>query len=211
MPISILIADDHPVVRSGIRTELTQYPDFIIVGEAFNGDQAIEMTLNLMPSILFLDVNMPGAKAKKVLQVIKKDCPSCSVIILSAFGDTGTVIEMMKSGASGYILKDEALDALVSAIKAAQNGEIWMSPAISETLSHSIRKDQLLHQNNSILTEREYEVLNKILVGMANQQIALSLGIKERTVEFHITNIFQKLGIKSRVEIILWVKENGMP
>lgn len=209
MEIRILLADDHPLVRSGIRTELSQHDEFEVIGEALTGDEALTMTRKLSPDILLLDVNMPGMKAVKVLETIKQEVPSCRVIVLTAYKDVGTIFGMLRARADGYIVKDEEPERISEAIDAVSKGQVW----ISNEVKTKITTTDLLSPSpvGDGLTDRESDVLKLVVDGLANKQIAEKLHITERTVEFHLCNIFRKLGVNSRVDLILWVNEHGFP
>lgn len=207
--IRVVIADDHPIVRSGIRTELSRYPEFEVVGEALNGDEALNLAQELRPDVLILDVNMPGLRAIKVLQEVKREQITCRVLVLTAYGDTATVLGMIKAGANGYLLKDEDSNTISEAIRAIFAGETWLSRSVSGHLASIVRgeKNASLGKN---LTAREKEVLHLLAEANTNKEIAAVLYTSEKTIEFHVSNILEKLGVKSRVEAVVWGKEHGL-
>lgn len=209
MPIQVVIADDHPIVRSGIRSELARHPDFEVVGEALNGDEALQLTLELNPDVLLLDVNMPGLKAINVVEELKSRPISCKVLVLTAYGDTATILGMLKVGVDGYLLKDEDPFIIPEAIRGVLDGKTWLSHTVSEKLV-SIAQGKAETIGGVELTRREREVLRLLSQGSTNKEIAMYLQTSERTVEFHVGNILDKLGVKCRLEAAVWAKANGL-
>ena len=206
--IRVLIADDHPIVRSGVRNELDYAAGFDVVGEALDGDQALRLAQELEPDVLMLDVNMPGAKAIQVLRTLKETSQGIRILIMTAYNDPGTVIGLLKAGADGYLLKDEDPALIPGAVRAVSNGETWLSPAIPEDVVTVVQESQGTLFGEA-LTDREMEVLRLLEEAHTNKEIALALQTSERTVEFHVSNILAKLGVKSRLEAALWAKEHG--
>jgi two-component system, NarL family, response regulator DegU len=209
MTTRILIADDHPIVRSGIRNELGRHIDFLVVGEALNGDDTVQLTYTLKPDILLLDIHMPGKRSIDVVQEIKNQVPGCHILVLSAHGDTPTIIGMLKAGVHGYILKDEDPEIIAEAIQAVLDGDTWLSPGVSDRLA-TILGPLNGRENCSEFTRRELEVLKSVATGSTTREIANNLQMAERTVEFHITNILRKLGAKGRLEAVMKAKERGI-
>ncbi|MEJ2708339.1 MAG: response regulator transcription factor [Anaerolineales bacterium] len=207
-PIRVIIADDHPIVRSGVRGELALSGEFKVVGEALDGDQALRLTLELRPDVLILDVNMPGMKAIQVLYALQEGSPETRVLVLTAYNDTGTVVGLLKAGADGYLLKDEDPRLIPEAVRVVSKGETWLSPALPDEVARMVWENQEAAIGET-LTGRELEVLHFLEEGRTNKEIALEMQTSERTVEFHVSNIFDKLGVKSRLEAALWAKEHG--
>ncbi len=207
MSIRVIIADDHPIVRSGVRNELTRHNDLEVVGEALNGDDALQLVYTLKPDILLLDIHMPGKRANDIVKELKVQADFCRILVLSAHGDIPTIIGMLKAGVNGYILKDEDPMVISEAIRAVQLGDTWLSPGVSDRLSNILVSDS---PNNSQLTKRELQVLHAISMGGTSREIATQLQMSERTVEFHITNILRKLGAKGRLEAAMKAKEIGI-
>jgi len=208
MNVRILIADDHPIVRSGIENELAQQPDFEVVGEALNGDEALRKTLKLEPDILLLDARMPGMRSGELLRKIKKRQKGCRVLILTAFNDTATVLGLLRAGADGYLLKDEETTVIVDAIRSVLKGERWLSPTVVKKVSMAVEEENKLMGKQ--LTKRELQVIAHIVKGHTNKKISEELGVSERTVEFHVSNIIKKLGVKSRVDVAVFATEWGL-
>lgn len=210
MTIRVVIADDHPIVRSGVRNELARHDDLQVVGEALNGNDALHLTDELKPDVLLLDIHMPGKRAIEIVQELKEEASPCRILVLSAHGDIPTIIGMLKAGVDGYILKDEDPTTIAEAIRAALMGETWLSPAVSDRLVSILGSIGGSFKHNNTLTRRELQVLHSLASGSTTREIANSLQIAERTVEFHITNILRKLGTKGRLEAAMKAKEMGI-
>jgi DNA-binding NarL/FixJ family response regulator len=207
--VKVLVADDHPIVRNGIKNELLRSGEIDIIGEAENGDDALKMTLQLEPDVLLLDINMPGLRAFDVVREISKREGRTKVLVLSAFGDLEYILMMLKAGAMGYMLKDEEPATIAQGIQAVAKGETWLSADVATRLVFSsVRNDQSLE--SSELTMREKEVLSLIAKGYDNLRIAENLTITEGTVKNHVSNIYDKIGVSSRAEAVAWAWEHGM-
>lgn len=209
MTVSILVADDHPIVRSGIRNELGRDADFQVVGEALNSDDTVILAELLKPDVVLLDIHMPGKRAIEVVQEIKAQVEACRILVLSAHGDTPTIIGMLKVGVNGYILKDEDPAMIAEAIRAVMKGETWLSPGVSDRMGAilgSFEPDEI----DRPFTRRELEVLQALSNGGTTRELAIVLDMSERTVEFHITHILKKLGAKGRMEAVRKARERGI-
>ena len=205
MTIRVLLADDHPVVRSGIRTELLRHSAIEIVAEALNGDVALILAIHHIPDVLILDVNMPGTPVYQIIQQIKTKLVSAKVLIVSAYGDVGTVVAMLRAGVDGYVLKDEDPEEIVNAVFALYNGEKWFSHSIQPVIKIIQRDNQII---TPLFTKRELEILKLLDGSFTNKEIAFKLEISERTVEFHLNKIMDKLDIRTRMAIALWAQEH---
>lgn len=204
--IRILLADDHPLIRMGLHTTIEQEQDLIVIGEATNGIDALSFCQELSPDILLLDLSMPGPSPITNVRNLLEHCPKTKIIMLTAFDDEIYVRNLVNLGVSGYILKDEAPETLIRAIRAASEGDIWFSHRVVDILAKPTAPPfQVSSKNNSHLTDRETEVLIMMAKGCVNSDIALSLAIAEGTVKNHIVNIYQKLGVRSRAEAVAWV------
>jgi two-component system nitrate/nitrite response regulator NarP len=204
MSIRIILADDHPLIRSGISRELATIHEFEVVGQATTGDQALALTQSLTPDILLLDINMPGIKSIKVIKTIKDDRLKTKVIVLTAYNDIAIVAAMVRAGASGYILKDDDPSVIPTAIFEVNMGNFWISEGVANYI------DIIKENPDAVgkpLSDREKEVLEGITAGLTNKEIALKLQTKERTIEFHVSNIFMKLCVKSRAEAAAFVSD----
>jgi DNA-binding NarL/FixJ family response regulator len=205
MIIRVLLADDHAVVRSGIRIELLRHSDIEIAAEAVNGDEALALAIRHLPDILILDVNMPGTPVYQIIQQVKTRLQSARILVVSAYGDVGTVAAMMHAGVDGYVLKDDDPEKIVEAVYALYNGGKWLSPSVQAVL------ERIRWENRDFIpamTTREIEILLLLVESRTNKEIAFRLEISERTVEFHLDKIMVKLGIRTRIAVALWVQEH---
>lgn len=209
MKTRVLIADDHPIVRSGIRAELTRHSDFQIVGEAITADEVIQLVGQAATDIIILDISMPGIKAAEVIKRIGKSHPDTKILVLTAHGDKGTIMSMLKAGAHGYVLKDEDPEVVPDAIRTVMSGKNWVSPSVTTLMVGKLR-DGKPKSNSSVLTEREIEVIRLIADGLTTKDIASRLNIADRTVEFNVSNIYDKLGVNTRGAIVNWAQENDV-
>jgi DNA-binding NarL/FixJ family response regulator len=204
----VIIADDHPVVRSGIIGELSYHEDIVVIAEATDGDTALFLAREYRPSMLLLDINMPGMKAVRVIKTVKSE-DLCKVLVLSAYKDIGTVLAVIKSGADGYMLKDDSLKLIPEAIKTIIAGERWFSEELREKINQA-NNSGLNGMTGDQLSDREMDILIWLCHGLTNQQIAQKMQLTERTVEYHIKRVFDKAGVISRVEAAIWAKEHGI-
>jgi DNA-binding NarL/FixJ family response regulator len=205
----VLIADDHPIVRSGLRTELSRHADFEIAGEAISTDEVIAMIKDIPVDVVILDISMPGIKAVEVIKRLGKSHPNIKVLVLTAHGDKGTIMSMLKAGAHGYILKEEDPYVVPDAIRSVMKGRNWVSPAVATLMMGKIRENKS-ESSSSVLTERECEVIHLIADGLSTKDIASRINMAERTVEFHISNIYDKLGVNTRPSAVRWAQEHGV-
>ena len=209
-PIRVLVADDHAIVRTGIRHVLESEPGFLVVGEAANGAAALELAESLAPDVAVLDISMPGVSGLQVTQELRRRSPDTRVLILSMHDNTEYVLESVRAGAHGYILKDTAATELRDAIHAVRRGESYFSPPVARRLSAVVRgaveEEDLLGQ----LTARERQVLVGVAQGRTNREIALELGISHRTVETHRESLMKKLGIRTVAGLTRVALEAGL-
>jgi len=206
--IRVIVADDHPIVRKGIIDELNRHPNFAILSEATNGDEALNLSMNLLPDVLLLDISMPGAKPVHVVRELNKLEKPPRVLVLSAYGDLEYVLSMLSAGATGYMLKDEEPSTIAQGVLAVSKGETWLSPNVTASLvQHSIR--DTYQSKGDELTTRERDVLVLLAKGYPNERIAETLYIAEGTVKNHVTRIYDKLGVSSRAEAVAWAWEHG--
>jgi two-component system, NarL family, response regulator NreC len=205
MAVRIVIADDHGVLRAGLRTLLSAEPGFEVVGEAASGEEAIRVAFECRPNIVLLDVSMPGLGGIEATKVLKEKLPRARVLILTVHEDGALLREAIRSGASGYIIKRAVESELINAIHAVQRGELYVHPAMTRALLPDCPGDAAQRRGNpSSLTRREAGVAKLLAQGYTNRQIAEELGLSVRTAETHRANIMSKLGVTSRVELIRW-------
>jgi DNA-binding NarL/FixJ family response regulator len=204
--IRILIADDHSVVRQGLRMFLGLDDDFEVVGEAENGAEALRSARELLPDVVLMDLLMPTMDGITATAAIRAELPDTEVIALTSVLEDNAVIGAVKAGAIGYLLKDTQADDLRRAIKAAAAGQVQLSPQAAARLMREVRAPESTQQ----LTERETDVLKLIARGRANKEIALDLIIGEKTVKTHVSNILSKLGVQSRTQAALYAAQHGL-
>jgi len=205
--IKIAMADDHNVVRTAVAAYLAKKPDLEIVGEVADPTLLPGVIDKTKPDVLLLDAHMPGHKVIKTARYLHDQYPNLRILILSAYDRHEYIVGLLKAGASGYVLKNDSLEMLDSAIRAIANGEEWLSPRVVEILIESVRS------NNSaqiMLTSREKEVLKLLTMGCKNSDIAERLVITVQTVKNHVSNIFNKLGVESRVEAVLFAVNHDL-
>ncbi len=203
--IRVLLADDHPTMRLGLRVLLERATDITIVGEASDGEETLALIEKLQPDVVVLDCEMPGLAGVEAAHEIRRRNLPVRVLALSAYDSERYVRGMMEAGAVGYLLKEEAPGAIVAAVQGAARGEGAFSPRIAARVAAWARGEQ-----PGGLTEREVEILRLVAEGLSNKEIASRLQVAERTVGFHIGNILSKLGVASRVEAAMWAKEQGI-
>ncbi len=204
-PIRVLLADDHPVLRVGLRALLEQEPDIVVVGEASSGEEALARAASLRPDVVVLDCQMPDRSGPEVARQMRQRGLSGRVLALSAYQTDAYIREMLGAGAAGYLLKEEAPEVIVRAIREVARGGEYFSPAVAAKAAAWARGER-----PGGLTERELEVLRCMAEGLSNKEIAARLHMTERTVAFHVSNILQKLGVVSRVEAVVWAKDRGI-
>jgi len=201
-PIRVLLADDHPLIRAGIRTALGVDDAIDLVAEAADGDEAYRLACVHRPDVLLLDLNMPGLSPLELVSRLREEVPSLDVVVLTAFDDDVYVRSLLNAGVKGYILKDEALEAVVQAIHSVAVGGTWFSETIARRLFSQDEKERFA--SPAVLSEREREVMRYLLRGMTNQQIANEMALAEQTVRNYISRIYTKIGVRSRTEAALW-------
>ncbi len=206
--ISVLIVDDHQVVRIGLQQLLELDGGVTVVGVAGDGTQAIAMVAKHRPDLVLMDISMPVMDGIEATRRIKALQPSACVVVLSSYGDEAHVTRAVEAGADGYLLKHSDPRQLVQAIRDAMSGGLPLSAEVARVLVDSRRTRSGHVGNTEELTEREREVLLLVMKGLANKQIAIRLGIAERTVKAHLTNIFSRLGVTDRTSAAMWAKEN---
>lgn len=205
-PIRVLLADDHSVVRNGIKSMLAQDPDISIIGEACDGEEAVRKAVELEPDIVLMDVLMPKRNGIDAAYAIVKQKPAVKVLMLSVIENMKDINQALRFGASGYILKGSGIDDIADAIKTAAGGNIVLSPEIGSRLMQSRQRND----NTTSLSDREYEVFKLLGKGLSNHEIALRLFITESTVRTYVQRINEKLKLKSRANAVSFAIEHGI-
>lgn len=206
MPIRIVIADDHGVVRQGLKMFLGLDEELEVVAEASNGAEALQLARDLAPDVVLMDLLMPVMDGITAIGHIRRECPDVEVIALTSVLEDASVVGAVRAGAIGYLLKDTQADELRRAIKAAAAGQVQLAPQAAARLLREVRAPD----NPETLTERETDVLRLLAEGQANKEIARSLIIGEKTVKTHVSNILAKLGVQSRTQAALYALRIGL-
>jgi two-component system nitrate/nitrite response regulator NarL len=206
--IRIVLADDHPVVRIGVRNMLSSNPGFEVVGEAADGDEAITQTLELEPDILLLDVQMPRLPGLEAMRAIMNGTPTVKIILLTSLISTQQIIEALQIGARGIVIKDALSDHLQTAVRTVVAGDYWIGgKRVVNLVSalHTLMQQAAVPQRKTYgLTPRELEVVGCIVEGCSNRDIAKQFSLSEETVKRHLSNIFDKTGVSTRLELALF-------
>jgi len=210
--VRVIIADDHAMVREGIKSVLER-AGFEVVGEASSGTEVLPLAEQVQPDVAVLDISMPGETGLQAAAKLRQALPHIRVLILSMYDNSEYVLESVRAGAHGYLLKDGAAQELANAIRAVRDGEAYFSPAVAARLSAAVRGDIEREQRRSnldLLTGREREVLAGIAKGLTNKEIASELGISHRTVETHRESLMKKLGIRTVAGLTKFSLEAGL-
>jgi len=207
-PTRVLLVDDHPVVRAGIRNLLEKAPDIVVVGEADNGGDALRLAIDLSPDVMLLDMEMPGMNGNEVAQQLQASGSKVRVLALSAHDDRQYIQELLTNGASGYLVKEEVPETIIEAVRGVSRGEQgWVSRRVAAQMTSWMREEPDAKMG---LTGREIQVLTAVVAGKTNQEIGLALGISEKTVEKHLEGVFTKLRVASRVEAAVLAVREGL-
>lgn len=206
--IKLLLVDDHGIVREGLRALLDDGEEFVIVGEAGNGDEACEAVRRLQPDIVLMDLKMPGMAASDAIRVIRASSPNVKVIALTSYAEDGQVREIMSAGAAGYILKDVTKSDFVTALRTVAGGQTWLHPLAQRSLVEQLRSRQA--DPIALLTQRERSVLDLIARGMSNRQIGDELHLTEGTVKGYVSTILAKLKLEDRTQAALFAVQRGL-
>ncbi len=214
-PIRIVLVDDQALFREALRTLLTVQPDFDVVGEAGNGEEALRVTAQVKPDIVLMDLRMPVLDGVLTTRKLHETQPEARVIVLTTFDDDELVFDGLRAGAAGYLLKDASSDKLYEAIRAAARGEYFLMPSITaKVMAEFARLANQTHRSPEpslvSLSDRELQILRLISTGASNREVAESLIIAEGTVKNHITSILGKLGVNDRLQAVLKAKEIGV-
>jgi len=204
--IRVLLADDHPAVRAGIKAEMERAGGIRVVGEACDGEEALQLAAELKPDVVLLDMVLPGLNGVEVARRLREAHPGVRVLVLSGYDDEALALGALEAGAAGYLLKEEPPEVVVWAVRAVARGEqLWTAEQIARTR----RWREEVQEPWKRLTEREREVLALVAEGKCNKEIARTLGISEHTVETHVGNVLGKLQVASRTEAVAWAWRHG--
>jgi DNA-binding NarL/FixJ family response regulator len=206
--VKILIADDHGIVRSGLRMLLEQQPDIEVVGEASDGAEARDMAIRDKPDLAILDVKMPKLTGLQATREIRAHAPDVAILILSMYDDERYLFEALKAGASGYVLKAQADSDLLDAVRAVERGEPFLTPEAQRALIQDVLGESSNREDE--LTPREQEVVKLVAEAHTNREIAGILHLSEKTVENHRSNAMRKLGMRDRVELVRYAIRKGL-
>lgn len=206
--IRIILAEDHHVVRTAIATLLAKEPDIEVVGEVADGRSLLETAARLQFDVLLMDAQMPHHKPITAVEELSAHHPEAHILVLSAFNLSEYVVGLLKAGARGYVLKDDSTDMLLRAIRIVSQGEQWVSPRATAVLIESMRTEPQEIQDK--LTNRELDVLRLMARGRRNEEIAEELVVTTQTIKNHVTNIFRKLNVETRVEAVLHALSTGL-
>ena len=207
--IRVLIADDHPVVRQGLRAFLELQPDIAVAGEAGDGEQAARLAAELDPDVVLLDLVMPGTDGVTALELMAEAGVAAKVLVVTSFGETRAVVPAIRAGARGYVSKEVEPSALAAAIRAVAAGHVLLGPEVAAALLAP--QSPQAHRNGADpqLTAREREVLDLIAGGRSNREIARALTVSEKTVKTHVSSVLMKLGVADRTQAALWAFRHG--
>ena len=212
MTTKILLADDHTILREGLRSLIDGLPDMEVIGEASNGREAVQVAVQKRPDVVVMDVNMPDLNGIEATRQLLKELPDVKVIGLSMYSDKRFVAGMLSAGASGYMLKSNAFDELSSALKTVISGGVYLNPKVAAVVAGDYRERMLKEKRDivHILTAREREVLQLIAEGRSSKDIASSLHVSEKTVHSHRQNIMEKLNLHSIAELTKYAIREGI-
>jgi DNA-binding NarL/FixJ family response regulator len=208
-PIRILIADDHPLFRDGVANSLDSEPDLVIVGQAGTGEAAFDLATDRLPDILLLDITMPGQGGIVTAQRIAAACPVVRIVMLTVSEDEDDLMNALKAGARGYVLKGVSARELAEAVRAVAAGEVYISPALASGILFEMTHAEPPDPFND-LTKREREILRLVGEGLTNREIGEELHLAEKTIKHYMTNVLQKLHVRSRVEAALLAQERRL-
>ncbi len=209
-PIRVLVADDHLIIRQGLRLILETESDFELVGEAADGSDAIRLSAEQHPDVILMDLRMPGMDGLTAIEHLRKEQPQIAVVILTTFNEDDLMMRGLRAGAKGYLLKDTDRETLFSSIRAAARGETLLKPDIMDRLLARMGQEASHLSASEVLTDRELEVLQGVAQGERSKEIAVRLGISERTVKAHLASIYNKFGVDSRAAAIAVAAQKGL-
>jgi two-component system response regulator NreC len=209
--LRVFVADDHAVLRDGLKALVSGQPDMEVVGEAENGQSTYEMVKELAPDVVLMDISMPELNGVQATELLRRDCPRSKILVLTAHKDKGYLDRLLRVGASGFILKLSAAEELIGAIRLVAEGSTYLDPQMVDRIAEGYIRSKTLkgEVRQRELTSREEEVLQLIARGYSNKEISTQLKISVKTVESHKANLMQKLELRSRTEIVRYAVRQG--
>jgi DNA-binding NarL/FixJ family response regulator len=208
--LRIFLADDHPVVREGLRTLINSQSEMIVVGEAADGDQACQQIPKLKPDVVIMDVSMPGMTGSQATAKLKVDCPTAKIVMLTVHEDKGYVRQLLAAGAAGYVLKRAAPSELIHAIKAVATGGTYIDPIMAtKVVVNFVRKPNQSGQPTAELSDRETDVAKQTAAGYSNKEIAAKLELSIKTIETYRARAMDKLGLQGRASLVRYAVQQG--
>ncbi|ANX11971.1 DNA-binding response regulator [Fictibacillus arsenicus] len=208
--ISILLVDDHAILRDGLKNILSFEDDIKVIGEAISGEEALKLTEELSPDVIIMDINLPGMNGVETTAVIKEKNPDARILVLTMYTHDEYLMSALKAGADGYLLKDAPSEHVVDAINAVYRGESMITPSMTKKLVNIHLQQTQVKKDESNLTDREQEVLIGLVEGLSNKEIAEKLFISDKTVKIHVSKIFKKLEVKSRSQAVIYAVQNHL-
>ena len=209
MTMRILIVDDHPVTRDGLRTALSASPDVEVVGEASTGEQALDMIPKLTPDVIFMDVRMPGMGGIEATRAIREVVPEAKVVLFTVDESRAAIAEAIQAGVSGYLLKDSSAEELVNAARLAMEGKAVIHPKLTRAFIEEVQSVDKRGQE-AALSKRETQILQKVAYGATTKEVAEELGISPHTVKTHLERVFEKLGASDRAQAVAIAIRKGL-
>lgn len=208
--IRVVIADDHPIVRQGLRVALSAQEDLDLIGEASNGAEAVQLVTDLQPDVTIMDLQMPVKDGITAIQEITRDDDRACILVLTSFPDDKNVFNAIKAGAMGFLLKEAPPEELLESIRTVHRGQAALHPTIARKLIQEVKQPSELHSSLDPLTPREMDVLRCLARGLSNREIADELTVSVRTVTTHMRNILDKLHVSNRTQAALYALEHGV-
>lgn len=206
-PIRVVLADDHPLILSGIRLTLAQCPDIEVLAAVGDAQQALEVCQSLRPDVLVLDLSMPGPPSTEVVRLLGQSCPELRILVLTAHDDEAHVRQMMRAGVTGYLVKDEAPESVGPAVRAVAQGTLWISRVVAAKVMRQLGARE---EQSDGLTRRERQVLFRLSQGLDNAAIASELNLSEQTVRNYVSEVYARLDVRSRAEAVVWARERNL-
>ena len=209
-PIRVLVADDHPLFRAGVTQSLSSEPDLMVIGQAEDGKTACNLAIETRPDVVLLDIVMPGQSGIETARQISLSCSTAKILMLTVSEDQDDLMSALKVGARGYVLKGVSARELANAVRAVAVGEVYISSALASNILFEMTHGQPTTDPLDELTDREHQILNLVSEGLTNREIGEHLHLAEKTIKHYMTNVLQKLHVRSRVEAALFLKDRAL-